>query len=174
MTEPRYMFFLAHTGRDTERAKELRNLLHPGVPIFLDTYDLVPGDEWDVELPPPPAAGARDGSPVVSVDGGGLLSAGGDRLRHRLSTPRTGHTSADSSVPGRRAEEPRTDSVWHAGPACPGRSAAGHGRRCGRAEESGDGARHRAFSLAAARHARARGPDRDLRRPVHLPTAPVR
>jgi TIR domain len=51
MTEPRYMFFLAHTGRDTERAKELRNLLHPGVPIFLDTYDLVPGDEWDVELP---------------------------------------------------------------------------------------------------------------------------
>lgn len=51
MTEPCYMFFLAHAGRDTERAKELRNLLHPEVPVFLDACDLVAGDEWDVELP---------------------------------------------------------------------------------------------------------------------------
>lgn len=45
------MFFMAHDGRDTERATELRNLLHPDVSVFLDTCDLVPGDEWDVELP---------------------------------------------------------------------------------------------------------------------------
>ena len=51
MTEPRYMYFLAHTGPDTERARELRNLLHPDVEVFLDACDLVPGDEWDVELP---------------------------------------------------------------------------------------------------------------------------
>ncbi|MGI8427184.1 MAG: TIR domain-containing protein [Actinomycetota bacterium] len=51
MTELRYMYFLAHEGRDTERAKELRNLLHPDVPVFLDACDLVPGEEWDVELP---------------------------------------------------------------------------------------------------------------------------
>ena len=44
-------FFLAHAGRDTERARELRNHLHPDVPVFLDAYDLVPGDEWDIELP---------------------------------------------------------------------------------------------------------------------------
>jgi hypothetical protein len=43
-------FFIAHTGRDTERAKELRNLLHPDVPVFLDACDLQPGDEWDVKL----------------------------------------------------------------------------------------------------------------------------
>lgn len=51
MTEPRFMFFLAHSGRDTERAKELRNLLHPDIPVFLDACDLVPGDDWDIELP---------------------------------------------------------------------------------------------------------------------------
>jgi hypothetical protein len=51
MSQPRYTFFLAHAGRDTECAKELRNLLHPDVEVFLDAYDLDPGDEWDIELP---------------------------------------------------------------------------------------------------------------------------
>jgi TIR domain-containing protein len=45
-----HTFFIAHAGRDTERAKELRNLLHPDVAVFLDAYDLQPGDEWDVKL----------------------------------------------------------------------------------------------------------------------------
>jgi TIR domain len=51
MAGPRYTFFLAHSGRDTEHAKELRNLLHPDVSVFLDAIDLLPGDEWDMELP---------------------------------------------------------------------------------------------------------------------------
>jgi hypothetical protein len=51
MAEPLYTFFLAHSGPETENAKELRNLLHPDVSVFLDAYDLVPGDEWDRELP---------------------------------------------------------------------------------------------------------------------------
>jgi hypothetical protein len=46
-----YTFFLAHAGCDTDRAKELRNLLQPDVRVFLDAYDLLPGDEWDIELP---------------------------------------------------------------------------------------------------------------------------
>jgi hypothetical protein len=51
MTSSSYVFFLAHVGRDTERAKELRNLLQPDVSVFLDAYDLVAGDQWDVALP---------------------------------------------------------------------------------------------------------------------------
>ncbi len=51
MPDKTVTYFLAHSGADTERAKELRNLLHPGVPVFLDAYDLVPGDQWDLELP---------------------------------------------------------------------------------------------------------------------------
>lgn len=44
-------YFIAHAGGDTERARELRNLLHPDIPVFLDACDLAPGDKWDVELP---------------------------------------------------------------------------------------------------------------------------
>lgn len=51
MTEPRYTFFLAHAGRDVERAKELRNILQPDVSVFLDACDLGPGEIWDVQLP---------------------------------------------------------------------------------------------------------------------------
>jgi len=47
MTQPPLTFFLAHAGPDTARAKELRNLLHPDIRVFLDAYDLLPGDEWD-------------------------------------------------------------------------------------------------------------------------------
>ena len=49
MTGP-ITFFLAHAGRTTDRAVELRNLLHPEVPVFLDACDLAPGDQWDVKL----------------------------------------------------------------------------------------------------------------------------
>jgi len=51
MVASRYIFFLAHAGRDTEPAKELRNLLHPDIPVFLDAYDLALGDQWNVLLP---------------------------------------------------------------------------------------------------------------------------
>ena len=49
--QPAYIFFLAHAGCDAGPAKVLRNLLHPAVPVFLDAYDLAPGDAWDAELP---------------------------------------------------------------------------------------------------------------------------
>jgi len=45
-----YVFFLAHAGPDLEAAKELRNLLVPKVTVFLDHYDLLPGDRWNIEL----------------------------------------------------------------------------------------------------------------------------
>lgn len=48
---PAYTYFLAHAGIDTDRAKELRDHLHPEIPVFLDAVDLLPGDQWDVELP---------------------------------------------------------------------------------------------------------------------------
>src|SRR5262245_40755187 len=51
MAQAEYVFFLAHVGADTDRAKELRNLLEPDIRTFLDAYDLEPGDPWDVELP---------------------------------------------------------------------------------------------------------------------------
>jgi hypothetical protein len=50
MTDRR-IFFLAHAGRDVEHAKELRNYLHPEIPVFLDVCDLSPGDRWEIELP---------------------------------------------------------------------------------------------------------------------------
>lgn len=51
MGTSRYIFFFAHAGCDTASAKELRNLLHPDIPVFLDAYDLAPGDQWDIVLP---------------------------------------------------------------------------------------------------------------------------
>jgi len=49
--QPTYTFFLAHAGRDVDQAKVLRNLLHPGVTVFLDACDLAAGDDWATELP---------------------------------------------------------------------------------------------------------------------------
>jgi hypothetical protein len=49
--ETYYVFFLAHAGADTARAKELRDFLEPGIRTFLDACELDPGDQWDVELP---------------------------------------------------------------------------------------------------------------------------
>lgn len=51
MSDPGYVFFLAHAGPDAERALELRNLLEPGVRVFLDLVELRPGDIWSQELP---------------------------------------------------------------------------------------------------------------------------
>jgi hypothetical protein len=51
MSQSDYLFFIAHAGADTEAAKKLRNLLAPTIRVFLDAYDLKPGDLWDVELP---------------------------------------------------------------------------------------------------------------------------
>jgi hypothetical protein len=51
MTQAEYVFFLAHAGADTSRAKELRNLLEPDIRTFLDAHNLNSGDQWDIELP---------------------------------------------------------------------------------------------------------------------------
>ncbi len=51
MTDAKYTFFIAHAGADTERARALHALLHPGVPCFLDVVDLEPGDRWNERLP---------------------------------------------------------------------------------------------------------------------------
>jgi hypothetical protein len=51
MATRRYVFFLAHAGRDTARAEQFYDLLAAaGVPAFLDSRCLLPGDEWDIEL----------------------------------------------------------------------------------------------------------------------------
>ncbi len=51
MSTPRHTFFIAHTGPDTARARALRDRLAPHVSTFLDSVDLLPGDEWDLALP---------------------------------------------------------------------------------------------------------------------------
>jgi len=50
MSKSRYIYFLAHAGKDKEPAKELRDLLHPDIKVFLDICDLDPGDRWGVHL----------------------------------------------------------------------------------------------------------------------------
>jgi formylglycine-generating enzyme required for sulfatase activity len=50
MPTPRYTFFIAHAGADTDHARELHGLLHPAVPCFLDVADLEPGEAWDAAL----------------------------------------------------------------------------------------------------------------------------
>jgi hypothetical protein len=47
----RYVFFLAHAGRDLAYARGLYERLRPVGPVFLDAVDLEPGAQWDVELP---------------------------------------------------------------------------------------------------------------------------
>ena len=48
---PNYDVFLAHAGADRARAKELYQLLVPELSVFLDAESLLPGDEWDQEIP---------------------------------------------------------------------------------------------------------------------------
>jgi hypothetical protein len=48
---PNYDVFLAHAGADMARAKELYQALVPDLSVFLDAVSLLPGDEWDREIP---------------------------------------------------------------------------------------------------------------------------
>jgi len=50
MVAAKHIYFLAHAGREAERAMQLRDFLHPAVPTFLDVCDLAPGQRWSVEL----------------------------------------------------------------------------------------------------------------------------
>lgn len=43
--------FLAHAGPDKARAQELYRCLTPELKVFLDCETLLPGDEWDREIP---------------------------------------------------------------------------------------------------------------------------
>lgn len=47
----KYHIFLAHSGKDTETAVELKRLLGESVSVFLDCESLLPGDTWDTEIP---------------------------------------------------------------------------------------------------------------------------
>jgi hypothetical protein len=57
MPEPnqKWDFFLAHAGSDTPVAEKLYDLLSPRARVFLDSRNLLEGDDWDQEL----AAGQR-------------------------------------------------------------------------------------------------------------------
>lgn len=49
---PRFDFFLAHASPDKPRVRPLHQHLQAlGRTCFLDEADLLPGDEWDLELP---------------------------------------------------------------------------------------------------------------------------
>jgi hypothetical protein len=43
--------FLAHAGADKARAQELYRCLSPELKVFLDCESLLPGDQWDREIP---------------------------------------------------------------------------------------------------------------------------
>jgi len=47
----KYHVFLAHSGKDTETAAEIKRLLGEAVSVFLDCESLSPGDTWDTEIP---------------------------------------------------------------------------------------------------------------------------
>jgi len=47
----KYHLFLAHSGKDTETAVQIKHLLGGSVSVFLDCESLLPGDVWDVEIP---------------------------------------------------------------------------------------------------------------------------
>jgi hypothetical protein len=47
----RYVFFIAHAGRDLAYARSLHERLQGVGRVFLDAVDLEPGAQWDVELP---------------------------------------------------------------------------------------------------------------------------
>ncbi len=44
-------FFLAHAGADKNEAESLYNLLAPHCKVFLDSFSLLLGDDWDQEIP---------------------------------------------------------------------------------------------------------------------------
>ena len=43
--------FLSHAGQDGSLAKQLFDLLHSKLRVFLDSERLGPGDKWDVSIP---------------------------------------------------------------------------------------------------------------------------
>jgi hypothetical protein len=51
MEPARFTYFIAHAGADEARALALHALLAPSLPVFLDTVNLRPGDDWDRQLP---------------------------------------------------------------------------------------------------------------------------
>ena len=51
MAGKKYTFFLAHAGRDKGQAEKLYDLLAGDCATFLDSRDLSPGDDWDIEIP---------------------------------------------------------------------------------------------------------------------------
>ena len=44
-------YFIAHVGADLDFARALYHILKPGLPVWLDQEDLLPGDDWDLEIP---------------------------------------------------------------------------------------------------------------------------
>lgn len=48
---PNFNVFFAHASADKARARELYRLLVPDLTVFLDEETLLPGDEWDREIP---------------------------------------------------------------------------------------------------------------------------
>lgn len=50
-TEPIWDVFIAHAGEDSEFAVRLYELLCVKLRVFLDSRCLLPGDDWDVEIP---------------------------------------------------------------------------------------------------------------------------
>lgn len=72
--EQRWDFFLAHAGADSAVAEELYGYLSPHCRVFLDSRNLLPGDDWDREL-----AAAQAASRVTVV----LLSGRSDEAYYQ-------------------------------------------------------------------------------------------
>ncbi len=59
-------FFIAHAGKHSAVAERLYDALHPEISCFLARRDLLPGQEWDLELP---KAQRRARATVVLIEG---------------------------------------------------------------------------------------------------------
>jgi len=46
-----YDFFIAHASKDTTEAEALFDLMAPHARVFIDSKNLLLGDDWDIELP---------------------------------------------------------------------------------------------------------------------------
>ena len=51
MPAPAFAYFIAHAGADLDFARSLYRLLKPRLSVWLDQEDLLPGDDWDREIP---------------------------------------------------------------------------------------------------------------------------
>jgi hypothetical protein len=61
-SDPIWDLFLAHAGPDDPIAKQLFDLLHSKLRVFLDSEYLKPGDKWDASI-----SGAQRASLVTVV-----------------------------------------------------------------------------------------------------------